>query len=154
MAVGLFGDIGETLSQKCMTFHPRGNTISGVENGDVYIWSNGVVNAKIEKAHKKMVTSVKWVEDVGLFTCGVGGLLKIWDPDVSSIVRSPKLSFSCPSVERHEEANMHNRFEFVPYERIPQHLEKVGRSTAPMFLIFSSQFLQDGAWIGRHHQRS
>uniref|UniRef100_A0A6T7PC66 EML-like first beta-propeller domain-containing protein n=1 Tax=Hanusia phi TaxID=3032 RepID=A0A6T7PC66_9CRYP len=82
MAVGLFGDIGETLSQKCMTFHPRGNTISGVENGDVYIWSNGVVNAKIEKAHKKMVTSVKWVEDVGLFTCGVGGLLKIWDPDL------------------------------------------------------------------------
>ena len=55
MAVGLFGDLGETLSQKCMTFHPRGNTISGVENGDIYIWSNGVVNAKIEKAHKTMV---------------------------------------------------------------------------------------------------
>ena len=55
----------------------QGNTISGVDNGDVYVWSSGTVSAKYEGAHKSEVLGMLFVDGVGLFTCGKGGMLKV-----------------------------------------------------------------------------
>eukprot|EP00961_Rhodomonas_salina_P165962 2236163-Rhodomonas_salina.1 len=82
MATGLFGDLGGPFDNRNMCFNPRGNTISGVENGDIYIWSSGTVSSKIEHAHKADVLGLLYVDGVGLFTAGMGGMLKLWDPEL------------------------------------------------------------------------
>ena len=87
MSPGLFGDDGQPLNQRNVAFTPRQNTITGVENGDIYIWSGGKVTARIEKAHKENVLGLLYVDKVGLFTAGKGGHLKLWDPDLRDTQR-------------------------------------------------------------------
>jgi len=82
MSPGLFGDDGQPLNQRTVTFTPRQNTITGVENGDIYIWSGGKVAARIDNAHKENVLGLLYVDGVGLFTAGKGGHLKLWDPEL------------------------------------------------------------------------
>ena len=55
MAPGLFGDLGAPVRQNNLCFTQRGNTISGTQDGDLYIWSSGTVTGKIERAHKSEV---------------------------------------------------------------------------------------------------
>ena len=81
-AVGLVGDIGEPLNQYVMAFHPRGITLSGNDNGEIYAWSNGVVSAKYERAHKSKVLGLLYVEGLALFSAGMGGEPKMWDPEL------------------------------------------------------------------------
>jgi WD40 repeat protein len=68
MAVGLFGDIGSPLDQRTVVFNPRGNAISGVRNGDIYVWASGNVQAKFEAAHKENVIGLLFVDGIGLFS--------------------------------------------------------------------------------------
>ena len=83
MAAGLFGDLGEPLDQRTVAFNPRGNAISGVKSGDIYVWSSGTVQAKYANAHKENVIGLLYVDKIGLFSCGKGGLLKMWDPELA-----------------------------------------------------------------------
>ena len=55
MAAGLFGDVGSPVLQNMLCFTPHGNTLSGTQDGDVFVWSSGTVTAKIEAAHKAEV---------------------------------------------------------------------------------------------------
>ena len=84
VAVGLFGDLGEPTDQFVMAFHPRGITLSGNELGEIYAWSNGVVSAKYERAHKGKVIGLLFVDGVALFSAGTGGILKMWDPELKN----------------------------------------------------------------------
>ena len=88
MAVGLLGDIGKPITDKIVCFTPKGNTLTGMENGDIYIWSCGHVTGKFEAAHKAEVLGLLYVDGVGLFSCGRGGFLKLWDPDLAD-TRNP-----------------------------------------------------------------
>ena len=87
MAAGLFGDLGEAINIYSITFHPRGLTISGTISGDIYVWSNGTVTAKIAGAHKGKVLGLLYVPDVALFSSGEGGEIKMWDPNLSDTKR-------------------------------------------------------------------
>jgi len=99
MATGLFGDIADPLNQRCICFTPKGNVVTGVENGDVYIWSVGKVQAKIERAHKEQVLGILYVDKVGLFTAGKGGYLKMWDPELRDL-KKPKCVIDLRSFTR------------------------------------------------------
>ena len=68
MAAGLFGDLGSPIDQRTVAFNPRGNVITGVRNGDIYVWSSGTVQAKYEAAHKENVVGLLFVDGVGLFS--------------------------------------------------------------------------------------
>ncbi len=43
----------------------------------MYVWSSGTVSARFEGAHKSEVLGLLFVDGVGLFTCGKGGMLKV-----------------------------------------------------------------------------
>ena len=66
-------NLGEAINIYSITFHPRGLTISGTISGDIYVWSNGTVTAKIAGAHKGKVLGLLYVPDVALFSSGEGG---------------------------------------------------------------------------------
>jgi hypothetical protein len=51
-------------------FNPRGNAITGVRNGDIYVWAGGTVQAKFESAHKENVIGLLFVDGIGLFSVG------------------------------------------------------------------------------------
>ncbi len=69
-AAGLFGDLGEPVDQRTVVFNPRGNAITGVRNGDIYVWAGGTVQAKFESAHKENVIGLLFVDGIGLFSVG------------------------------------------------------------------------------------
>lgn len=99
-AAGMFGDLGKPLDNRICVFTPKGNTISGVNNGDIYVWSSGTVSAKYEKAHDSEVLGIMFVDGVGLFTAGKKGMLKMWDPELRD-TRRPMCCFDlkCLSVK-------------------------------------------------------
>lgn len=82
MAVGLFGELGESIDINCIEFHPRGLTFTGNAKGEIYVWSNGTVTALYPNAHKGKVMGLLFVEGVALFSAGIGGCICMWDPEL------------------------------------------------------------------------